>query len=95
VHLYGNAVNLPPYATRGGEPGSVGTSLYVFGGGTTTLRMAYNVGVPATIHLGEGDDSLTLVQNSFATATFDGGPGRNTLTEQYDSWGSLTVLNFG
>lgn len=95
VQLYGNAVNLPPYATRGGEPGGVPTSLSVGVSGPSTVLMTYNVGIPATVGLSDADDSLTLIGNSFVSATLNGGLGRNTLTEQYDSWGSLIVFNFG
>jgi hypothetical protein len=104
VHIYGNAVNGPPYQNIGGEPATSHPHLYVFAdrsvSGTAydnvnTVRIDYNLASAVTVWLGDGDDVLSLAGNLVAgAASLDGFMGQNRLRLSANHLGALTVQNF-
>jgi hypothetical protein len=104
VYVYGNAVNGPPYMIIGGETGGVHPALIITVGRSTngaphqnqsTVLVSYNLGIRATVWLGDGDDSLALIGNLMTdTTTLDGFGGQDHLFLQANSLGNLTTVNF-
>jgi hypothetical protein len=101
VHVYGNAVNGPPYLIIGGEPGGIFPELSIYATSHTsetqyhnTIRVQYNVGIRMTINLRDDDDSLSLIGNSMTESTdLDTGGGTNDVFQYDNSLGDFTWHN--
>jgi hypothetical protein len=101
VTIYGNQITGPAYEVTPGVGPTITPRIEYQGldsgptGPRDLIEMSYNITQRVSIATSRGDDTLSLVGNSFSiSTTLDGGEGQNFWSELGNVLGTLTVRNF-